>query len=291
MSKILVTGARGFIGSALCQRLKVMDHEIIALDSADGDIAEWQTLACFGQEDIRHVFHLAGKTYVPASWDDPQGFFRANVLGTFNVLELCKKKHIPLTYVSAYVYGIPDILPIREDSTIRPNNPYALSKRMAEESCEFYANAHNLGVTIVRPFNVYGIGQDERFLIPTIIRQALGSREICVKDLAPRRDYVYLEDAVTALLATMRQGRRYRVYNLGAGMSMSVREIIDIIQDVAGVQKKIVCENVVRTSEIMDVVADISRIGEELEWRPQTGFRVGIENIIRSGRSGVSGRN
>lgn len=285
MSKILVTGASGFIGSALTSRLQAMGREVIPLGSADGDVADRETLMKFMREDISHVFHLAGRTYVPDSWDDPLAFCRTNVLGTVNALEFCRQKRIAMTYVSAYIYGHPDTLPIREDSAIRPSNPYALSKRLAEESCEFYASAHGLPVTTIRPFNVYGIGQAENFLIPVIIGQALGAgKRIVVKDLAPKRDYVYLEDLVTALLATLGKPGGYGVYNVGSGASLSVQEIIDIIQGAAGTHKEILSDNAVRANELMDVVADISRAGKELGWHPETSFRAGIENIIRSER-------
>ncbi len=283
MSKILVTGASGFIGRALVFSLKAQGWNVVAVDSATGDIADKEALAGIAQSEIAHVFHLAGKTFVPDSWDDPLAFCRTNVLGTVNVLEFCRKRRIPITYVSAYVYGHPDSLPIGENSAVRPSNPYALTKRLAEEACEFYASAYDLSVTTIRPFNVYGIGQAKNFLIPEIIDQALDiGNEIVVKDLVPKRDYVYLEDLVTALLATMDNSGGYRVYNIGYGVSLSVQEIIDAIQNIAGTQKKVVCENVVRTNELMDVVADISKAGRELGWHPEYTFHAGLEHIIRS---------
>ena len=285
MSKILITGASGFIGRALAFRLKAQGRDGMPVDFADGDIASRETLAKFAQQDIAHVFHLAGKTFVPDSWDDPQAFCQTNVLGTVNVLEFCRKSRIPMTYVSAYVYGHSDSLPIGENSAIRPSNPYALTKRLAEEACEFYASTHDLPVTTIRPFNVYGIGQAENFLIPAIISQALDAgEEIVVKDLAPRRDYVYLEDLVTALLATLDKLGGYRVYNIGSGVSLSVQEVIDAIQNIAHTQKKVVCNNAIRTNELIDVVADISKAGNELGWHPGFSFHAGIENIIRSER-------
>lgn len=285
MSKILITGASGFIGRALAARLKALGRDVEPVDSTDGDIANRETLSKFAQQDIAHVFHLAGKTFVPDSWEDPQSFCQTNVLGTVNVLEFCRKRHIPMTYVSAYVYGHPDSLPIGEGSAIRPSNPYALTKRLAEETCEFYASAYDLPVTTIRPFNVYGIGQAENFLIPAIISQALDEGgKISVKDLAPRRDYVYLEDLVTALLATLDKPSGYRVYNIGSGVSLSVQEVIDAIQDIADTQKKVVCDNAVRTNELMDVVADIAKAGNELGWHPEFSFHAGIKNIIRSER-------
>lgn len=285
MSRILVTGASGFIGKALASRLQTRGRDVVPVDSANGDIASRETLARLAHQDIAYVFHLAGKTFVPDSWDDPLGFCQTNVLGTVSVLEFCRLNGIPMTYVSAYVYGHPDSLPIAENSAIRPSNPYALTKRLAEEACEFYANAYNLAVTTIRPFNVYGIGQPDNFLIPAIIGQVLhAGKTISVKDLAPRRDYVYLEDLVTAMLATMDKPDGYRVYNIGSGVSLSVQEVIDAIQEIADTKKEVVCEYAARTNELMDVVADISKAVNELGWQPEIPFRAGLENVIRSER-------
>lgn len=287
MSKVIVTGASGFIGAALSSRLHAQGWDVVQINSSVGDIANRGTLSAFDKEEISHVFHLAGKTFVPDSWDDPQTFCQTNVTGTFNILELCRRRHVPMTYVSAYVYGHPDSLPIGEDSSICPSNPYALTKRLAEEACEFYARTYDLPVTTIRPFNVYGIGQAANFLIPAIVSQALatGVDEIEVKDLSPKRDYVYLEDMVTALMATLKKFDGYRIYNIGSGVSLSVQEVIDVIQDIAGTQKQIVCERMIRTNELMDVVADISKAGIELGWHPEHTFSAGIAKIIGTERS------
>ena len=283
MSKIIVTGASGFIGRALVIKLNSQGWDVIPVTAADGDIADSCTLAKCLQKDIAHVFHLAGKTFVPDSWVNPQGFYQTNVLGTVSVLEFCRARNIPLTYVSAYVYGHPNTLPICEDSAIKPNNPYAMTKWLAEQACEFYSNSYSLPVTTIRPFNAYGIGQAENFLIASIISQALdGGESIVVKDLIPKRDYVYLEDLLTALVATLKTENRYRVYNIGSGASLSVKDVIDVIQNVVGIQKNIVCDKVVRRNELMDVVADISMARKELGWHPEYSFQAGIENIINS---------
>lgn len=287
MSKILVTGANGFIGRALVKQLISQELNVIALSARDGDIANKHTLETLPQKDISHVFHLAGKTFVPDSWIDPQIFYQTNVLGTVNVLEFCRVHNVPLTYVSAYVYGHPEILPIREDSIIRPNNPYAMTKWIAEQACSFYAKIYNIPVITIRPFNAYGIGQAAKFLIPAIIRQVIESGpNIVVKDLTPKRDYVYLDDLLTALIATLSNPINYRTFNIGSGISLSVQEVIDSIQDVAGTSKRIICDNVVRANELMDVTADITKAGIELGWHPKYSFRAGIEEIIKSELSG-----
>ena len=110
-------------------------------------------------QGIRHVFHLAAKTFVPHSWQDPRPFYEVNVLGTLNVLEHCCRHGARLTLVSSYVYGVPQHLPIREDHPLSAFNPYSQTKILAETVARFYEQHHGLPLVIVRPFNLYGPGQ------------------------------------------------------------------------------------------------------------------------------------
>jgi nucleoside-diphosphate-sugar epimerase len=279
---ILVTGATGFIGRRLAHRLGLEACDVVGLGSRDGDIASPSTLEKFADREFLHVFHLAGKTYVPDSWTDPHAFYRANVLGTANVLEFCRRGRFALTFVSAYLYGQPKRLPIPESSAVAPNNPYALSKHLAEELCRFYSEVHGTRVTVVRPFNAYGPGQPDRFLIPTIVKQVLHADEIVVQDLSPKRDYLYLDDLVDGLVKTLPCRGAFNAYNFGTGTSMSVRDVIDSVQDVAGTRKNVRCDSAVRPGEIPDVVADCSKAMRELDWRPQHSFREGIRKTLAS---------
>ncbi|HLP97546.1 MAG TPA: NAD(P)-dependent oxidoreductase [Sideroxyarcus sp.] len=283
MKRILVTGANGFIGRRLVSALKSAGHPVLELASADGDIAEPETLARFDEHPVDFVFHLASRTYVPDAWREPADFQRVNVTGTINVLELCRQRKIPLTYVSAYLYGIPKSLPIKETDRIEPNNPYALSKLMAETACAFYAEHFGIPVTIIRPFNIYGPGQKAHFLIPEIIAQVTANKPIQLKDLLPRRDYLYLDDLIEALICTLEAGEGLHLYNIGYGTSLSVGEIVEAIQSVAGTSLPVVSENAPRRNEIPDVYADISKAAHELHWRPRHSFEEGIRKMIFNG--------
>lgn len=278
MASILVTGASGFIGQALCRSLHQRDHEIIALSSREGHIADPRVFRRI--EEARHVFHLAGRTFVPDSWNDPLEFLNVNVLGTTNVLEFCRAQGTSLTFVSAYLYGVPERLPIAEACVPRPNNPYALSKYLAEQVCEFYAIHYGMDITVVRPFNIFGPGQKSHFLIPQIISQVEKHQTIRVKDLAPRRDYIYIDDIVDALIKTMDAPGGYKVFNVGSGVSLSVRELIAVIQTVAGTELPVVSEERVRYNEIDDVYADISKARALLGWDPNITFQQGIERML-----------
>ena len=278
MTSIVVTGASGFIGRALCRDLRAQGHEVAGLSGRDGDIADPATLGSLARPD--HVFHLAGRTYVPDSWKDPLEFQRVNVRGTANVLEFCRTHGARLTFISAYLYGVPERLPVTEACVPQPNNPYALSKHLAEQVCAFYAAHHGIDVTVIRPFNIYGPGQKPHFLISQIVGQVRGGQTIAVKDLAPRRDYLYIDDLVDALARTLDGPRGYNVFNIGAGSSLSVQELIAAIQSVAGSRLPVVCDDEIRRNEIADVYADIGKARAQLGWAPKTGFRQGIERMM-----------
>jgi len=161
MSKILVTGSTGFIGKRLVKNLKKYKYDVIELNSEKGDISDLDLSSVYKYDDISHIFHLASATYVPLSWEKPSLFYKSSVIGTNNVLELCRKKESTFTYVSAYLYGEPKKLPISEDHILQPNNPYAHSKFLAEELCRFYSEFYDLKVVIARPFNIYGAHQQK----------------------------------------------------------------------------------------------------------------------------------
>ncbi|AQR96986.1 NAD-dependent epimerase/dehydratase family protein [Clostridium saccharoperbutylacetonicum] len=281
MKKVIVTGSSGFIGKALTKKLYELNYEVIKLNSKTGDISDFSTFSKFDFTDINHIYHLAGKTFVPDSWENPLEFYKINAEGTLNILELCRKYKIELTYISAYVYGHQDFMPISEDVVVRPNNPYAHSKYIAEQLCEFYAYEYGVKVSVIRPFNVFGVGQNEKFLIPHIIKQALLEDNIKVKDLTPKRDYIYIDDLIDAIILTKHSKNNYNVYNIGSGYSISVKEIIDVVQEILDISKPINCENSFRINEISDVVANISRANLELNWFPQYSFIDGIREILK----------
>ncbi len=280
-TEILVTGATGFLGRHLIPVLESQGLSVRQHSSADGDIAS----CALPMKGISRVFHLAGKSYVPESWENPHLFYQTNVMGTVNVLEHCRQHHAALTLISSYVYGQPKRLPIAEDHPIAAANPYAHTKILADEAAKFYEARFGLSLVIVRPFNIYGPGQREPFLIPSIVKQVLDPsvKALRLQDLRPKRDYLYVEDAVSFLVATLRPGLQ-GVFNLGSGCSTSVAEVAELVMAAAGIRKPIIGTGEQRPGEIMDVVADISRAAAELDWRPKTSLAGGIAAVVAAER-------
>lgn len=277
MNKILVTGATGFIGKHLVLKLRNEGNEVIGINSTNGDIAEEATWLNLPSAEV--VIHLAASTFVPASWENPETFLKTNLLGTISALNYCKRYGARMVFLSSYLYGNPDKLPISETAELRPNNPYALSKKMAEDACEFYSKYHGINITILRPFNVYGPGQTGNFLIPSIIKQIISGISIYVKDLDPKRDYIYIDDLINAIIKASKLQDRFNVFNIGTGKSYSVAELIELIQRILCKNLPIHSSNERRPEEIMDTVADISKAVNFLNWQPQWTLEEGIRSI------------
>lgn len=282
MPDVIVTGGRGFIGHALHRRLIQDGRAVLALSRADGDVGDaafWDRLPA-----APVLVHLAARSYVPESWQQPAAFLAANVVATQHALDWCRRHRARMVFASAYVYGIPARLPIREADPVRPNNPYALSKHLAEQCCEFAGRFQGVDVTVLRVFNVFGRGQRAEFLLPTLIRQLAGPA-IRVMDLAPRRDYVYLPDVVEAFVRALDAPPGFHCLNIGSGTSYSVAEIVAALQAVAGTALPVVSTAEPRPQEIPDVRADIGLAGAVLGWRPAFDLAAGLRDMVESGEN------
>ena len=277
MSKILITGSNGFIGKYLISKLTETLHDVITLNKTNGDIADANTWNSLPSVDI--VIHLASKTFVPDSWANPSEFINTNLNGTICCLEYCRKHNSKLIYFSSYLYGNSKDIPINEQSKLLITNPYALSKKMAEDSCIFYHNNFAIDIIILRPFNVYGPGQSNLFLIPLIINQIYSKNVINVMDLSPKRDFVFIDDVYTAILKALNL-HGFNIFNIGSGKSYSVMEIINITQKLANTSLNIVSGFSERNNEISDTIADISNARKILKWIPKWTIEDGILHTL-----------
>ena len=280
MASVLVTGATGFIGKHLVPRLRSLEHEVVEVNSKFGDISSPETWATFPPTEV--VVHLAARTFVPDSWSDPSGFVQTNFHGTVCALDYCRIHKARMIFISAYLYGIPDVLPIPESASLRANNPYALSKKLAEEACKFYSDYYGIDITVLRPFNTYGPGQTQKWLIPSIVEQVRKGKVIEVMDLAPKRDYIYIDDLIDAIIKALDRLCGFNVFNIGSGESYSVEGVIELIQYAAGSNIPVRSSGKRRPQEIMDTIADIRRGREELGWFPRWSLFSGIKAVVEA---------
>jgi len=280
LKKILVTGSDGFIGSVLVKRLLDEGMEVEGLDLLHGDVTN---PACFDrltQKGFFHVVHLAGKTFVPDSWKNPRDFFRINLMGTVNVLEFCRNTGAGLTYISSYLYGSPEYLPVDENHPVKSYNPYSHSKLLADNTCQFYEKNFNLRVSVLRPFNAYGPNQPVHFIIPEIIQMVKDPtvEEVKVMDLRPKRDYIFIDDLVDAIFLSI--GGEPGIYNVGSGKSVSVEEIITKVMKISRISKPYKAKGTERQNEIFDLYAGVEKIRKTLGWEPKTSFEDGLKKCI-----------
>ncbi len=280
--KILITGHTGFIGKYLRNALEKQNHELIYASKSSGiDVCDWNQIKNI--EDVDAIFHLANLSFVPYSYENPLEFYRTNYLSTLNVLELCRIHNAKCVFLSSYIYGAPIYQPIDEEHPTVAFNPYAQTKKICESLCEGYNRDFNVSVDIFRPFNIYGKGQNHNFLIPSIIEQAKEGK-IIVKDERPKRDYIHVNDVVSALVTSVhRIGEtkgRLNIYNLGSGNSYSVKEIANIIISLIGTDISYEFTDERRPNEILDTKADISKIKKELNWEPKVKLEDGLKSMI-----------
>ena len=279
--RIIVTGSSGLVGSHLAPRLEEDGAEVIAIDIREGiDITDWGQVK--DHHDIDVIYHLAAKTYIPATAADPQETYRVNLAGTLNMLELGRRNNIEnFIFASSYVYGPPQYLPIDENHPVNPVNTYNKSKALGEELCRAYSGDYGLKCVIMRAFNIYGELQGDNFLIPTILRQIAGGK-IELKDPEPCRDMLYVKDAVEAYVkAADYSDSAFEVFNIGLGKSYSVDKIVRKILAVIGREVKVQYLNQRRKDEIMNTVADITKARGKLGWEPEFDLEEGLRNMIQ----------
>jgi nucleoside-diphosphate-sugar epimerase len=221
---------------------------------------------------------LAGKTYVPESWQNPGEFYRVNINSTINALNWAVQNKVHFIMISAYIYGIPQYLPIDEKHPVSPSNPYAQSKYLAEETCRYISEFANLPVTIFRLFNVIGPGQNYRFLIPYIFKQIKdGKKKIELMDLSPRRDFVDVRDVARVIVLSLHTQFDFEIFNIGSGKSYSINEILNKIEKITNKKIQITEKSVKRKNEISETVADIKKAKQMLNWSP----RFSIDNSLQ----------
>lgn len=305
MRKILVTGGAGYIGSHIVRSLGEMGYDVVVYDDLsyghrwavlsgkliEGDLGDRKLLDdVFRTERFDAVIHMAAFVVVDESIREPLRYYRNNVVNTLNLLDACLRNRVTACVFSstAAVYGIPTSIPVTEETPLQPINPYGASKAMVERILQDVAASPPFRYISLRYFNVAGadplarIGQtrqDATHLITVALRTALGRRECLdifgndypTPDGTCIRDYIHVDDLADAhirALEYLRDGGASRVYNCGYGVGYSVREVVDRVKRVTGVDFPVRYVDR-RPGDPPALVADTAKIKAELGWRPR----------------------
>lgn len=306
--KVFVTGAGGFIGSHLCERLVLNGAKVTALvrynskgshgfledfpkEISDeirvvlGDIRDENTFREH-LKDMDVVFHLAALPGIPYSFIYPRDLFDNNILGSFNLLNAARdmKPGKIILLSTAETYGNSQYLPIDEKHPQIPRSPYAATKAAMEDLAWSFIHAYEMPVTIVRLFNNYGPRQSTRAVTPVIITQLLKGDVVKIGSLHPKRDFSFVLDTVMALVKIAQLKESGEVFNIGSGCNISVREIIEIVSKILNKMdiQILTDERRIRpvTSEVEALRADFTRLHERTGWKPEFSYEKGLEMTI-----------
>ena len=297
MTVAVVTGGAGFIGShlvdaLLAENIKVriidnystgrpenLTHVSGKVDVVEADIAlggSWQKSI----QDADWVFHLGALADIVPSIQRPEDYFQANVNGTFNVLEAAKHAQVKrfVYAASSSCYGIPDIYPTSELAEIRPQYPYALTKRLGEELVMHWAQVYQLPAVALRLFNVYGTRSRTSgtygAVFGVFLAQKLANKPFTVVgDGTQTRDFTYVTDVANAFLTAAKSSRCGEIYNVGSGQTISVNRLVELLTgEVTYIPK--------RPGEPDCTFADITKIRRDLNWQPKVNIEKGVERVL-----------
>lgn len=304
--KVLVTGAEGFIGSHLVERLLKEGAKVKAfslynfsnswgwldtfpkdklenIEIFSGDLRDYNN-TYNAMEGIDVVFHLAALIGIPFSYHSQDTYLETNIKGTLNVLQAGRRlgtRKIIHTSTSE-VYGTAQSVPIDEEHPINPQSPYAATKASADYLALSFNKSFDLPVTVLRPFNTFGPRQSARAVIPTIITQVLAKKPtIKLGNLDAVRDLTYVSDIVDAFVKIAEaKNTNGNVYNAGSNREVSIKELAVIIMKSLKKKVKIVQDKSrlrPEKSEVMKLVCDFEKIKDACGWQPRVSMEKGIE--------------
>ncbi|MGA2527195.1 MAG: GDP-mannose 4,6-dehydratase [Smithellaceae bacterium] len=305
--KVLVTGAGGFIGSHLTERLVELGHEVRAFvhyNSASnwgwlekspyikdievyaGDIRDFDS-ARNAIKGCKEIYHLAALIGIPYSYDSPLAYIKTNIEGTYNVLEnsrLLDLENIIITSTSE-TYGTAKTVAIAEDHHLIGQSPYSASKIAADQLALSYWLSFKLPVKIVRPFNTYGPRQSARAIIPTIICQILtGNRILNLGNISPTRDLTFIQDTVEGFIEIAKTNKLTgEVTNIGSGFEISVKELALEIARICNVKVEFNLSAERKRpekSEVKRLYCDNTKIKKNTIWQPKNSLTQGLKQTV-----------
>jgi NAD dependent epimerase/dehydratase len=306
-AEVLVTGAGGFIGSHLVERLLALGAIVTAfvrynsrnnagvlellgekkreLRIVSGDIRELDTVRSVVR-DAEIVFHLAALVGIPYSYSHPHEVLEVNTMGTLNVLTAAKdhRLHKVVVTSTSEVYGSAIYVPMDENHPKQSQSPYAASKIAADAVALSFYNSFELPVTIVRPFNTYGPRQSDRAIIPAIIYQALIKKEVLIGNTAPTRDFTFVADTVDGLIRVGESDQAVgQEINLGSGREISIADLTTKIAASVGDEIKIrQVEERIRPkgSEVTRLLSQNSKAKQLVGWEPRVDLEHGLSLTV-----------
>jgi len=300
--KTLVTGAAGFIGSHLCERLLAEGHDVVGVDAfvdyyprevKERNIASARRDARFRfvegsllgmdlaalLEDARHVYHLAAQAGVRASWGrDFAVYSDNNVLATQRLLEAAVAAGVPrfVFASSSSVYGDAPALPLREDAACHPVSPYGVTKLAAEHLVQLYGRNHGLPVVSLRYFTVYGPRQRPDMAFHRFLKAARDGASITIYgDGRQTRDFTFVDDIVLATRAAAETGRPGCVYNVGGGERVTLANVLERISRVTGRALQIAREEA-QKGDMRDTHAATEAARRDLDFQPTVPLDEGL---------------
>ena len=312
-SPVLITGATGFAGGHLVERL-AGSYQVVGWGRSTpraelAGLADWHVIDLLDRDRVRSaiatlrpaaVFHLAGASQVADSWRDTAKPLAGNVLATAHLFDAIRRAGVAcrvLITASASVYA-PSDTPIKESDALAPANPYALSK-LAQEQLAIRAFAdEGLDVVLTRPFNHTGPRQPPAFVAPSMARQialierGLVEPVIRVGNLDSRRDFTDVRDVVRAYVALMERGTSGEIYNVGSGAGRSIQSVLDGLRARSRSDVRIEIDpERLRPTETSALVADTTRLRAQTGWQPEISFDQMLEQLLAFWRSEVQAEN
>lgn len=302
MTRILITGATGFIGSHLLKRIADGNNDVVALirdhvtepalssieryvTVVRGDVTDQRAIErVLAEYETETVFHLAAQSQVGTGGVAPTSTFEANIRGTWSILEAARRigkcKRVVVAS-SDKAYGNASKLPYMEAMPLAGSYPYDVSKSCADLIAQSYIETYGLPVVVIRCSNVYGPGDlNWNRLIPAAIRALLSkSKPVLRGGGFMKRDYLYVDDAVSGYVAASRYAGDSSVFNLGTGVPLTAREVVLEITESLGLDIKPEIKEAAN-GEISHQWMDVSLARRELKWAPNVGFREGVARTI-----------
>jgi UDP-glucose 4-epimerase len=303
---VLVTGAAGFIGSHLADRLLVEDFDVVGVDDlstgrlanlteaiphpsfrfVELDIVSGEFRSLVEQVRPEVVVHLAAQMDVRKSVADPLHDARVNVLGTINVLEAAVRagaRKVVFASSGGTVYGQPEVLPVREDAPLLPSAPYGAAKVAGETYLSTYQRLHGLQGTSLALGNVYGPRQDphgEAGVVSIFARAMTTGRPTTIfGDGTSSRDYIYVSDVVDAFMHCMTSDTSGARFNVGTGTGTPVSELHRLLAEVCGTESRPVTAPA-RLGELQEISLDSRALTDRTGWRPSISLAVGLRQTV-----------